>query len=135
MFNFYKNLISFLDKLTRNENTWQKAANYINFSSSSRMFSTVKFLLFLGCSPVAPNPAPVGPPPERLCGMKASDIDKYSRVVFPIAFLRKGLKYTRLLKNRKHFANTKPNFFLLLVKEMIEMKRKEIFNPPPSVFI
>ena len=46
----------------------------------------------LGCSP-APPPAPVGPPPERLFGMKASDIDKYSRVVFPIAFLSFHLMY------------------------------------------
>ena len=38
-------------------------------------------------------PPPPGPPPERLLGMKASDIDKYSRVVFPIAFLSFHLMY------------------------------------------
>ena len=49
--------------------------------------------ILLGCSPAPPTPAPVGPPPERLFGMKASDIDKYSRVVFPIAFLSFHLMY------------------------------------------
>merc|ERR1719282_985433 len=46
-----------------------------------------------GYSPAPPAPGPVGPPPERLFGMKASDIDKYSRVVFPIAFLSFHLMY------------------------------------------
>jgi hypothetical protein len=32
-------------------------------------------------------------PPERLFGMKASDIDKYSRMVFPITFLSFHLMY------------------------------------------
>jgi hypothetical protein len=47
----------------------------------------------------APPPAsniPVPPPqapPDRLCGMKASDIDKYSRIVFPITFLSFHLMY------------------------------------------
>ena len=55
-----------------------------------RNFDLINFTL--GCSP-APPPAPIGPPPERLFGMKASDIDKYSRVVFPIAFLSFHLMY------------------------------------------
>jgi len=39
-------------------------------------------------------PAPIPKaPPERLFGMKASDIDKYSRIVFPITFLSFHLMY------------------------------------------
>ena len=72
-----KNLISFVNK------KWKFSAQSCNF-----IFSVS------GCSPVPPPaPAPAGPPPERLCGMKASDIDKYSRVVFPIAFLSFHLMY------------------------------------------
>merc|ERR1719369_350138 len=48
-----------------------------------------------GCPPAPPPPAPPAPqaPPERLFGMKASDIDKYSRIVFPITFLSFHLMY------------------------------------------
>jgi hypothetical protein len=48
-----------------------------------------------GCPPAPPPPAPptVQAPPERLFGMKASDIDKYSRIVFPITFLSFHLMY------------------------------------------
>jgi len=50
---------------------------------------------FPGCPPAPPPPAPPAPqaPPERLFGMKASDIDKYSRIVFPITFLSFHLMY------------------------------------------
>ncbi len=44
--------------------------------------------------PPPPMPAPPPPaPPQRLFGMKASDIDKYSRIVFPITFLSFHLMY------------------------------------------
>jgi len=46
--------------------------------------------------PQAPPPPPMAQPqapPERLFGMKASDIDKYSRIVFPITFLSFHLMY------------------------------------------
>jgi glycine receptor alpha-3 len=48
-----------------------------------------------GMPPVAaPLPAPTPPaPPQRLFGMKPSDIDKYSRIVFPITFLSFHLMY------------------------------------------
>ena len=39
------------------------------------------------------NMGPLQAPPERLFGMKASDIDKYSRIVFPITFLSFHLMY------------------------------------------
>ena len=32
-------------------------------------------------------------PPERILGMRASDIDKYSRVIFPITFLTFHMTY------------------------------------------
>ena len=49
-----------------------------------------------GCAPGGPHPpapVPLQAPPERLFGMKASDIDKYSRIVFPITFLSFHLMY------------------------------------------
>ena len=42
-------------------------------------------------TPVLP-PAPAAPP-TRIFGMRASDIDKYSRVIFPIMFLTFHLMY------------------------------------------
>ena len=39
------------------------------------------------------SPKPLQGPPERLCGMKASDIDKYSRIIFPLFFLSFHLMY------------------------------------------
>jgi len=46
-----------------------------------------------GGGPHPPAPVPLQAPPERLFGMKASDIDKYSRIVFPITFLSFHLMY------------------------------------------
>ena len=46
-----------------------------------------------GNGPHPPAPVPLQAPPERLFGMKASDIDKYSRIVFPITFLSFHLMY------------------------------------------
>jgi hypothetical protein len=43
--------------------------------------------------PSANSPAVPPGPPQRLFGMKASDIDKYSRIVFPITFLSFHLMY------------------------------------------
>ena len=40
--------------------------------------------------PLPPAPAQ---PPTRIFGMRASDIDKYSRVIFPIMFLTFHLMY------------------------------------------
>lgn len=51
---------------------------------------------FPGCPPPGPLPpaaVALQTPPERLFGMKASDIDKYSRIVFPITFLSFHLMY------------------------------------------
>ena len=44
--------------------------------------------------PILP-PLPPAPtqPPTRILGMRASDIDKYSRVIFPIMFLTFHLMY------------------------------------------
>ena len=62
------------------------------FQSRLNVFFRTEIFLFVGLAPPPPT-APAGPPPERLLGMKASDIDKYSRVVFPIAFLSFHLMY------------------------------------------
>ena len=43
--------------------------------------------------PVAKTPALPPNPPTRIFGMRASDIDKYSRVVFPIMFITFHLMY------------------------------------------
>ena len=43
-------------------------------------------------TPSPPAPPPPAPP-QRLFGMKPSDIDKYSRIVFPITFLSFHLMY------------------------------------------
>ncbi|XP_023343634.1 gamma-aminobutyric acid receptor subunit beta [Eurytemora carolleeae] len=40
-----------------------------------------------------PPPLPPAQPPNRVLGMRASDIDKYSRVIFPIMFLTFHLMY------------------------------------------
>ena len=46
-------------------------------------------------APLLPPAAPVLPPnpPTRILGMRASDIDKYSRVIFPIMFITFHLMY------------------------------------------
>ena len=46
-------------------------------------------------APLLPLATPALPPkpPTRLCGMRASDIDKYSRVIFPIMFITFHLMY------------------------------------------
>jgi len=48
-----------------------------------------------GAAPPPPPspPAPPQAPPERILGMRASDIDKYSRVIFPITFLTFHMTY------------------------------------------
>ena len=45
--------------------------------------------------PAPPPPAlpALTPPPERIFGMRASDIDKYSRIIFPITFVSFHLMY------------------------------------------
>ena len=43
--------------------------------------------------PVAKAPALPANPPTRILGMRASDIDKYSRVIFPIMFITFHLMY------------------------------------------
>ena len=42
---------------------------------------------------VVPPPLPPAQAPNRVLGMRASDIDKYSRVIFPIMFLSFHLMY------------------------------------------
>ena len=42
---------------------------------------------------VVPPPLPPAQAPNRVRGMRASDIDKYSRVIFPIMFLSFHLMY------------------------------------------
>ena len=46
-------------------------------------------------APLLPLSTPALPPqpPTRLFGMRASDIDKYSRVIFPIMFITFHLMY------------------------------------------
>ena len=46
-------------------------------------------------APLLPVPTPALPPgpPTRIFGMRASDIDKYSRVIFPIMFTSFHLMY------------------------------------------
>ena len=46
-------------------------------------------------APLLPVSVPTLPPqpPNRLFGMRASDIDKYSRVIFPIMFVTFHLMY------------------------------------------
>ena len=61
------------------------------------LFLPTNLCLAGGCAPGGgphpPAPVPLQAPPERLFGMKASDIDKYSRIVFPITFLSFHLMY------------------------------------------
>ena len=61
------------------------------------LFPPTDLCLAGGCAPGGgphpPAPVPLQAPPERLFGMKASDIDKYSRIVFPITFLSFHLMY------------------------------------------
>ncbi len=56
------------------------------------MRSAVSFAGMPQGPPSLPAPPPPAPP-QRLFGMKASDIDKYSRIVFPITFLSFHLMY------------------------------------------
>jgi len=47
-----------------------------------------------GAPPPPPPAVPIPqPPPERICGMRASDIDKYSRIIFPITFISFHMMY------------------------------------------
>ena len=90
--------ISFYTLQSTSNSNQNKQNHFLGiFSSLKTVFCYLvctDWILFVGlAAPAPPPPPPPGPPPERLFGMKASDIDKYSRVVFPIAFLSFHLMY------------------------------------------
>ena len=72
-------------------------ASLSSASLTCPLFLPTNLCLAGGCAPGGgphpPAPVPLQAPPERLFGMKASDIDKYSRIVFPITFLSFHLMY------------------------------------------